>query len=178
MRMIPLRRRLFALAAAAILPLAAISGIALWALVRQQHVQAERATLELARALATGVDAELRRSISVLETLATSPVLEAGDMKAFYERSQRVVGTRPFWNSVNLADPSGKVLMNTASPYGAALSPLLGRLKRALERSVPQTDVSFSVGVACFHSDTDDPNALTGLADARLYAAKSAMEYR
>jgi diguanylate cyclase (GGDEF)-like protein len=60
----------------------------------------------------------------------------------------------------------------------AALSPLLGRLKRALERSVPQTDVSFSVGVACFPSDTDDPNALTGLADARLYAAKAAMEYR
>jgi diguanylate cyclase (GGDEF)-like protein len=60
----------------------------------------------------------------------------------------------------------------------AALSPLLGRLKRALERSVPQTDVSFSVGVACFPADTDDPNALTGLADARLYAAKAAMEYR
>jgi diguanylate cyclase (GGDEF)-like protein len=60
----------------------------------------------------------------------------------------------------------------------AALSPLLGRLKEALERSVPQTDVSFSVGVACFPTDTDDPNALTGLADARLYAAKAAMEYR
>ena len=60
---------------------------------------------------------------------------------------------------------------------GDALSPLLGRLKKALERSVPQTNVSFSVGVACFPSDTDDPNALTGLADARLYAAKAAMEY-
>ncbi len=61
---------------------------------------------------------------------------------------------------------------------GAALSPLLGRLNRALERSVPDTNVSFSVGVACFPSDTDDPNALMGLADARLYSAKAAMEYR
>jgi diguanylate cyclase (GGDEF)-like protein len=60
----------------------------------------------------------------------------------------------------------------------ASLSPLLGRLKKALERSVPETNVSFSVGVACFPSDTDDPEALTGLADARLYAAKAAMEYR
>jgi diguanylate cyclase (GGDEF)-like protein len=59
-----------------------------------------------------------------------------------------------------------------------ALSPLLGRLKKALERSVPQTNVSFSVGVACFPADTDDPNSLTGLADARLYAAKAAMECR
>jgi diguanylate cyclase (GGDEF)-like protein len=59
-----------------------------------------------------------------------------------------------------------------------SLSPLLGRLKKALERSVPQTNVSFSVGVACFPTDTDDPEALTGLADARLYTAKAAMEYR
>jgi diguanylate cyclase (GGDEF)-like protein len=60
----------------------------------------------------------------------------------------------------------------------ASLSPLLGRLKKALERSVPETDVSFSVGVACFPSDTDDIEALTGLADARLYGAKAAMERR
>lgn len=54
-----------------------------------------------------------------------------------------------------------------------SLSPLLGRLKRALERAVPETTVGFSVGVACFPSDTDDPDALTGLADERLYAAKA-----
>ena len=53
-----------------------------------------------------------------------------------------------------------------------ALSPLLGRLKGALERAVPETNVGFSVGVACFPSDTDDPSGLTGLADSRLYAAK------
>jgi diguanylate cyclase (GGDEF)-like protein len=57
----------------------------------------------------------------------------------------------------------------------ASLSPLLGRLKRALERAVPETTVGFSVGVACFPSDTDDPEALTGLADERLYAAKAAV---
>lgn len=55
----------------------------------------------------------------------------------------------------------------------ASLSPLLSRLRRALERAVPQTTVGFSVGVACFPSDTDDPDALTGLADERLYAAKA-----
>jgi diguanylate cyclase (GGDEF)-like protein len=57
----------------------------------------------------------------------------------------------------------------------ASLSPLLGRLKRALERAVPETTVGFSVGVACFPSDTDDPDALTGLADERLYAAKATL---
>jgi len=57
----------------------------------------------------------------------------------------------------------------------STLSPVLGRLKAALERAVPETTVGFSVGVACFPSDTDDPAALTGLADERLYAAKATM---
>lgn len=57
----------------------------------------------------------------------------------------------------------------------SSLAPLLGRLKTALERAVPETNVGFSVGVACFPSDTDDPEALTGLADERLYAAKAGL---
>ncbi len=56
----------------------------------------------------------------------------------------------------------------------SSLSPLLGRLNRALERAVPETTVGFSVGVACFPSDTADPEALMSLADQRLYAAKAA----
>jgi diguanylate cyclase (GGDEF)-like protein len=55
----------------------------------------------------------------------------------------------------------------------ASLAPVLGRLERALERAVPETTVGFSVGVACFPSDTKDPEALMGLADQRLYAAKA-----
>ncbi|HTW10997.1 MAG TPA: GGDEF domain-containing protein [Acidimicrobiales bacterium] len=55
----------------------------------------------------------------------------------------------------------------------SSLAPILGRLKRALERAVPQTTVGFSVGVACFPTDTDNPNALMALADERLYAAKA-----
>ncbi|HMK97047.1 MAG TPA: GGDEF domain-containing protein [Acidimicrobiales bacterium] len=55
----------------------------------------------------------------------------------------------------------------------SSLSPILGRLRRALERAVPQTTVGFSVGVASFPSDTDDPEALMSMADERLYAAKA-----
>src|SRR3954463_5823289 len=84
MRTVSLRRRLLLLAAAGILPLAAMSGIALWALVQQQRVQAEGAALELARALGTAVDAELRRSISVLEALAVSLHLDRGELGDYY----------------------------------------------------------------------------------------------
>ncbi len=55
----------------------------------------------------------------------------------------------------------------------SALSPILARLGQALERAVPEATVGFSVGVACFPADTDDPLTLTDLADQRLYAAKA-----
>ena len=57
----------------------------------------------------------------------------------------------------------------------SSLSPLLSRLRRGLERVIPDTPVGFSVGVACFPSDTVDPEALMSLADERLYAAKASL---
>ena len=134
MRTVSLRRRLVLLAAVGILPLAAMSGIALRALVQQQHVQAERAALELARALGTAVDAELHRSISVLEALAASPLLDSGDLQAFYLLARRVVATRPYWEAVNLADPNAKVLVNTAFPSGSALPAIVD--KESFEKTV------------------------------------------
>jgi hypothetical protein len=112
-----LRKRLLLLAAAGILPVAAASAVAIHALVQQQQLQAERAAIDVARALATAVDAELRRSISILEALATSLRLERGELREFYQEAQRVVASRPLWLAINLADPSGKVLFNTFVPF-------------------------------------------------------------
>ena len=78
MKTIPLRRRLLILGAAAILPLALMSGVALQALLEQQRRQAEQSTLDLARALATAVDTELRLTVSSLQSLAlTDPIASA-----------------------------------------------------------------------------------------------------
>jgi len=158
-RTVSLRRRFLVLAAAGILPLAAMSGIALWALVQQQTVQAERAALELARALGTAVDAELRRSTSVLEALAASLRLDDGDLKGYYQESRRVVASRPFWLALNLAEPSGKVLLNTLFPFGSALPSIVERESfdktvRTLQPSIgnlskggPGGDIGFTVRV-------------------------------
>jgi hypothetical protein len=58
---VPLRRRLIVLVAAGIIPIAAMSGVGLFLLAHQQRGQLERVGLELARALATGVEGELSR---------------------------------------------------------------------------------------------------------------------
>ena len=117
----PLNRRLFLLAAASILPLAAMTAFALVAMWQQQRAQAERAGQDIARALSTAVDAELQRSISVLEAMSRAIVLEAGDLQGYHRLAQRVVATQPQWLSVVLHDTEGRMLFNTRLPFGAPL---------------------------------------------------------
>ena len=76
------------LTAAAILPIALMAGIGLYVLARQQDTQAERVGLELARSVANAIDSELGSTISVLETLATTPTLDRDDIAGFLEREE------------------------------------------------------------------------------------------
>ena len=120
-RSVPLRRRLLLLAAAGILPLVVMAAVALYALFAQQRSQAQRSTLEIARALATAADAELSRTVSVLEALATSPQLDRGDMTAFAERLRRVAALHPNWRGATISTPDGQQVVNTQYPRGERL---------------------------------------------------------
>jgi signal transduction histidine kinase/ActR/RegA family two-component response regulator len=102
-------------------PLAATAGIALLGLAAEQKAQAERAGIELTRALATAVDAELHRSVSALEALAQVRSLDTGDLPRFHEVMRRLLAGRPDWVTVTLADPSGQQLANATQPLGAQL---------------------------------------------------------
>jgi len=151
MKTIPLRRRLLILGAAAILPLALMSGVALQALIEQQQRQAEQSTLDLARALATAVDTELRLTVSSLQSLAlTDPIgsANAADLQQADQFARRVLASRPEWMAIVLAAPDGTQLLNTGREYGAQLSataepeslaevvrtraPVVGTLRRGL----------------------------------------------
>ena len=123
----PLSRRLLLLACAGIVPLAIMSGIGLHLLGQQQRVQAERVGLELVRAIGTAVDAELRSTVSVLESLATTFTLDGNDLSAFRERARRVVDTQPQWAGVTLADPSGARLVDTRLGAGSQIPPISDR---------------------------------------------------
>jgi signal transduction histidine kinase/CheY-like chemotaxis protein len=113
-RSAPLRRRLFLLVAAALLPLAAMAVYAVLTALGQQRAQAERAGLEITRALAIAIDGELQRSVAVLELLAISPQLGAGDLQGFDEVLRRSLGSRSAWSAVNLAAPDGQQVASTA----------------------------------------------------------------
>jgi len=120
-----LRRRLLLLVAAAILPLAVTGALALHALFDEQRAQAQRSSLELARALATAVDTELRLTISALQSLSAIEVSNAGpeDLATLYRVAVEVQRARPEWQAVLLATPDGRTLFSTRQPLGSALAP-------------------------------------------------------
>ena len=101
--------------------MAATAGLALLALGKQQRAQAERAGIEVTRALATAVDAELRRSVAALQAMSASPSLDTGDLERFHDLMQRVHAERPYWVTVTLADADGQQLANAAQPFGEVL---------------------------------------------------------
>jgi len=120
----PLRWRLFLLAAVGVIPVAAMSGFGLYALLYQQRVQVERVGLEFSRALAIAVDAELRQTIAVLDSLATSVALDRDELSGFETRAKRVLDAQRNWAAVMLGDPSGKRLLDTRYRRGPILPPL------------------------------------------------------
>jgi hypothetical protein len=124
---IPLRRHLYVLVAAGILPLALLAGVGLVSIFSQQRGESERKALEITRALATALDAELQRSISALQVLAASDALQGSDVGAFDTMSRRTLQSQKQWLNVILYDRTGQELVNTRYPPGQALPQILER---------------------------------------------------
>jgi signal transduction histidine kinase len=125
---------LFVLTAAGILPLALITGIGLYLLARQRRAEAQRAGIELARSVGTAVDAELRSSIAVVQTLATSLTLDRDDLVGFRDRASRTLRLQPDWAGIVLTDPAGAPLLDTRFGPGGVLPPFAE--KETLDRVV------------------------------------------
>src|SRR5262245_15630465 len=102
-----------------------MSGIDLYALAREQHAQAERVGLELARAVAIAVDAELRSSISVLDSFAATMPPDRSDLAEFHAGARRVLATQPNWAAIALADAAGTQLADTRFPPGSPVPPMV-----------------------------------------------------
>jgi signal transduction histidine kinase/ActR/RegA family two-component response regulator len=114
----PLRMRLLLLAASGLVPLLIVLAWGIDHLVDERRTAAERSVLDLSRALATAVDAELRSIVSLLEHVGTSDELERADLRAFHQSAGRTA-EQLGWRQVVLTDSEGRVLLRTSRPYGA-----------------------------------------------------------
>lgn len=109
-----LRFRLFLLAASGLAPLAIVLSLASAYLAQERRTETQRSALELSRALATAVDAELGSTMSLLENLAISSDLQniapaRLATEDFARLAQRMAQSQK-WMMIVVADDRGQVI--------------------------------------------------------------------
>ncbi len=119
----PLRTQLLLIAVAAILPLAGLSAIGLSLIFEQQRTVGQHRAQEMTRALASAVDAELKRSIAALQILAASTELDDFDFAQYLPLARRALQSQPSWRSLIIAETNGRQVVHTDFPPGAVIPP-------------------------------------------------------
>lgn len=114
--------RLLLLAASGLLPLVIVLAWGIDHLVQEQRATAERSSLELSRALATAIDAEVRSIQSLLEHMGTSDELERADLRAFHLTARRTA-QQLGWRQISLADGEGHILFRSSQPFDSSEPP-------------------------------------------------------
>ena len=136
-----LRTHLFLLTVVAVVPVMLFAaGLIVY------HAQLERSTVErgmrdTARALALALDGDIQDVKKAIETLAASKHLDgAGDLARFYDEAAAV--SKGFGGWAVLSDPSGRQVINTSRPVGAAL-PVPSPASLAMMRNVAASRQTF-----------------------------------
>jgi signal transduction histidine kinase/CheY-like chemotaxis protein len=135
----PLRHQLLLLAALGLLPLALLGAWGVHELHEQHLHDIERNTLDLSRALASGVAAELQATITGLAGLAGSDALRSGDLRAFHAQTQSVLRAHPGWLDIVLTDSAGAVVFRSSRSLGAEPGEVIER--RSLDEAMQRKEV-------------------------------------
>src|SRR6185503_2819474 len=115
-----LRSQLVALVTGAILPVVAFAAVMVVLFAREEGRSLERSAREMTHVLSVALDRELDGHIATLESLATSPLLDYGDLETFRSRAQRVQRLRPGWLSLRLVDAAGQTVLDVSQAGGAS----------------------------------------------------------
>lgn len=110
---------LMALVIVVALPLLAFVGFLVLQLEGQEREGLANETAEDAQLIARSVDRELQDMATTLRLLITSPEIEAGDLRAFHDRTQRSLRSNSLY--VIVVDKDGQQRLNTRSPFGETL---------------------------------------------------------
>ena len=123
-----IRSYLFVLTAAALLPLVVFSALITGVLWKTQQSAQDLRFSERVKGMSIALDRELLGSMRVLEILARSASLDTEDLAIFYARARRVRDQEKGWQTIILAEASGREVFDVRRPFG---SPLRQRVDRA-----------------------------------------------
>ena len=121
MHRLTLRTRLALLVLAGVVPFVLVNLGSAYLGYRDARERTARLALDRAHSLARAVEAELTARIAVLEVLAISRSLAAGDLAAFRAEAEAVLARQAPGANILLLRPDGRQLMNTALPPDAPL---------------------------------------------------------
>jgi signal transduction histidine kinase len=110
-------------------------------LIEERRAQAEVSAVELSRAIASAVDAELRAIVGLLQQLGTSDDLEKADLRSFHLSARRSAENQR-WRNVVLHDAEGRILFRGNQPFGANTAPTVDRESLALVLRTQQPVIS------------------------------------
>jgi signal transduction histidine kinase len=113
-----LRTHLVLLIAGAVLPGALLTGSIVMRTLEDNRSVLEHRLEDTARVDAAALDREFNGTIRVLQTLAQSSMLGAGNLEAFWSEADRAVNTQEGWAAVVLLAADGRQLVNTSVPFG------------------------------------------------------------
>jgi hypothetical protein len=149
MRSLPpsIRVRLSQLVLAALLPLLLLLLGLVLADYRADRDRAGRQARAVAHGLALTIDGELRARIAILQVMASSRALAAGDLATFRTQAEAVLAREDPQGNIALLYEDGQNVMNLALSPGAPLParPSLENLRRVLTTGQPSvSDLFFS----------------------------------
>jgi PAS domain S-box-containing protein len=116
-----IRSYLLVLTAAALLPLVVFSALITGVLWNVQQSAQEQRFSERVKGMSIALDRELLGSTRVLELLAQSTSLESEDLGRFYGRARRVRDQEKGWQTIILAEASGREIFDVRRPFGSPL---------------------------------------------------------
>jgi signal transduction histidine kinase len=106
----------------AVLPSALLTGVIVQRTLANTREVLEHRLVDTARVDAEALDREFDGTIRVLETLAQSPALDAGDLRGFWSEAGRAVRAQQGWFAVILLSPDGRQLVHSDVPFGEPLA--------------------------------------------------------
>ena len=106
---------------ATVIPFGVASILMFNRLIKNERLNLRTGLMVNARTVSAVVDNEINTHAAIAATLAVSPALQSGDLKAFWMEARAAVAFVPgAW--LALSDANGQILLNTVEPLGAALA--------------------------------------------------------
>ncbi|HEY8567280.1 MAG TPA: PAS domain S-box protein [Beijerinckiaceae bacterium] len=108
-----------------LVPILTFAGLVLFRFALAEQTRFREDAQRVVRTAAAAIDQELSTFVAALDALATSPLLQTGDLAAFHAQARRALRVED--TQIALRDREGRQVLNTRTPWGTPLPTAVSR---------------------------------------------------